>query len=288
MKFQSKIFITVCTFFASFFTACKHEILNFKEPESIVTTEAFMYVANVNGSYDKKDSNGYITKLYKNGKVYDTLFIGGLDSPKGLCIIKNNLYFTDIDKVLGYNIITKQKVFELDLSAYKTQFLNDICKDDSGNIFVSATDINEIFKINLSTKSIYPLDFRKELNGPNGLDFRNDTLYIAELGNDSIHGGLALIEFKDGRIIYNRLVYDIGYLDGIFQLNDDIYFSDWSDSDKKKMSSKIKKFNFKTRKITVMESPELSGCADMFFDKKTNQIFAPLMTLNKVVILPIK
>ena len=87
MKFQSKIFITVCTFFASFFTACKHEILNFKEPESIVTTEAFMYVANVNGSYDKKDSNGYITKLYKNGKVYDTLFIGGLDSPKGLCII---------------------------------------------------------------------------------------------------------------------------------------------------------------------------------------------------------
>ena len=54
------------------------------------------------------------------------------------------------------------------------------------------------------------------------------------------------------------------------------------------MSSKIKKFNFKTRKITVMESPELSGCADIFFDKKTNQIFAPLMTLNKVVILPIK
>ena len=229
MKFQSKIFITVCTFFASFFTACKHEILNFKEPESVVTTEAFMYVANVNGSYDK----------YKNRKVYDTLFIGGLDSPKGLCIIKNNLYFTDIDKVLGYNIITKQKVFELDLSAYKTQFLNDICKDDSGNIFVSATDINEIFKINLTTKSIYPLDFRKELNG-------------------------------------------------IFQLNDDIYFSDWSDSDKKKMSSKIKIFNFKTRKITEMESPELSGCADIFFDKKTNQIFAPLMTLNKVVILPIK
>lgn len=121
MKAKFNILVVYCGILA-LFTSCKNEIVNLKQPESVVATEAFIYVANVNGSSDKKDGNGYISKLYKNGKVYDTVFIGNLDAPKGLCMIKNTLYFTDIDKVLGYNIITKEKVFECDLSSYKTHF----------------------------------------------------------------------------------------------------------------------------------------------------------------------
>lgn len=288
MKIQSKQLLFFCAMIVLIFTSCKNEVLNLKQPESVVATEAFMYVANVNGSSDKKDGNGYITKLYKSGKVCDTVFIGNLDAPKGLCLIKNNLYFTDIDKILGYNIITKEKVFELDMSAYKTHFLNDVCKGDSNSIFVSATDINEIFKINLTNKKIMPLEFTRDIIGPNGLDFSNDTLYVAELGNDSILGGLTLIEFDGERIVYDRLMYNIGYLDGLFHLNDDIYFTDWVSFNENEKVAKIRKFNLQTRKITDMETPEMSGCADIFYDKKNNRIITPLMNENKLIFLPIK
>lgn len=287
MKAKFNILIVYCGILA-LFTSCKNEIVNLKQPESVVATEAFIYVANVNGSSDKKDGNGYISKLYKNGKVYDTVFIGNLDAPKGLCMIKNTLYFTDIDKVLGYNIITKEKVFECDLSSYKTHFLNDVCKGDSNSIFVSATDINEIFKINLSNKNVTPLEFNRDLIGPNGLDYWNDTLCVTELGNDSIRGGLALIEFKGIRIIYDRLVYDVGYLDGVFHVNNNIVFSDWVSFNEKEKVAKLKLFNLETRQITEVKAPAMSGCADIFYDKQKQQIIAPLMNENKVIFIPVK
>ena len=75
----------------------------------------FIYVSNVNGDPTAKDGNGYISKLYKSGEVCTNKFIEGLNAPKGMVIVNEVLYVTDIDKVLGFEVNSGKKTFEYDL-----------------------------------------------------------------------------------------------------------------------------------------------------------------------------
>ena len=57
------------------------------KPESVVAMGDFIYVSNVNGNPTEKDGNGYISKLYKSGKVCTNKFIEGLNAPKGMAAV---------------------------------------------------------------------------------------------------------------------------------------------------------------------------------------------------------
>src|SRR4051812_37998253 len=119
--------------------------------------DQFIYVSNVNGDPQEHDGNGYISRLYPNGEVDDNEFIKGLDAPQGLVVVSGVIYTPDTIEVLGFDLRTRKKVFECRFLKNHTNFLNDICSDGKGNLFVTATDINEICQINILTKPIIPL-----------------------------------------------------------------------------------------------------------------------------------
>ncbi len=263
--------------------SCSSQTLELNKPESIAATGDFLYVSNVNGDPGEKDGNGYISKLYKDGKVCNNKFITGLDAPKGIVIVHDTLYVTDIDKVLGFELIHGKKVFECSI-INKAHFLNDICYDDNGHLYVSSTDINEIFEINIDNKSLRLLGLADRLNGPNGLVYHNGLLYVCESNrSDTPLGTVKSIEIGKDSIIVTPLMEYKGYLDGLAFYDNKLYFSDWV-SHTENGKSKIMVFDLDTKQcVPVKTNENMTGCADIFLDEKNKVIIAPLMMENKIL-----
>ncbi len=260
---------------------CK-QTLQLKQPESAVCTEAFIYVSNVNGDPSAKDSNGFISKLYKNGAVCENQFIAGLNAPKGMCLVGNTLFVTDLDKVAGFNILTKKQAFNFDFSVYNTQFLNDICWDGDKMLYVSSTDMNEIFCIDLYLQKISSLNLKDSLSGTNGLCFHDSILYIVEMGNDSIKGGLAQVSFKNKQATFSRMLNHTGILDGIFYWKDKLYFSDWQ-TNGNTTKAQIPIFDLQTKTLSNFPlHKSYNGIADITYDSLHHRIIAPIMEENKL------
>lgn len=230
--------IAICTFQTHIIFAQTLEIKGFASPECVVSDGEFFYVSNLGLRLapSEKDGDGFIAKVSKDGKILADRWIATdekagivLHSPKGMVIVGKILYVTDIDRVLGFDLNTREKVFELDFSAEKTLFLNDItaraenktivvpvrstatkrgkrgkrAKGSSAreititsvakasSLFVSATDIGKIFEIELNnTPSYKELDIQP-LAGPNGLawDAKNANLYVVGFGKNNEPNG---------------------------------------------------------------------------------------------------
>ena len=263
------------------FVGCK-QTLQLKQPESVACTEAFIYVSNVNGNPTEKDGNGFISKLYKNGDVNENVFINNLDAPKGLCLVGNTLFVTDLNKVLGFNILTKKLDYAIDFSRYKTATLNDICWDGDSTLYVSATDLNEIFSIDISSQKTSSFNLKDSLRSTNGICYKDSLLYIVEMGNDSIKGGLAQVSFKNKQATFSRILNNIGILDGLFYWKGKLYFSDWQ-TNGNTTKALIPIFDLQTKTLSNFPlDKSYNGIADITYDSLHHRIIAPVMEENKI------
>lgn len=290
IRFRLEINLYICiTMFRVYFmllmmflvSGCK-KTLQLKHPESIACTEEFIYVSNVNGDPAEKDKNGFISKLYKNGTVSENDFIRNLDAPKGLCLVDNTLFVTDLDRVLGFNILSKKQAYTFDFSWFKTQFLNDICWDGYNTLYVSSTDLNEIFSIDLSDLKISSLNLKDSLSGSNGLCYHDSILYVVEMGNDSIKGGLAQVSFKNKQATFSRILNHTGILDGLFYWQEKLYFSDWQ-TNGNTTKAQIHVFDLQTKTLSNFPlDKSYNGIADITYDSLHHRIIAPNMEENKL------
>jgi gluconolactonase len=213
-------------------SAPKQKITGLKTPESAVQAKDDRIFVSEIGEFGK-DGDGQITVINSAGKA--TVFASGLDDPKGLKIIGNNLYVADKTKVtkIGLND-GKVSVFAA-ASAFPAtpQFLNDLEADPQGNLYVSDSgDImgtgkgGAIYKIDAAGKVTLLIDGKQDprIMAPNGL-LADDT------GNV-----LIVMDFTSG-ILYSynqktRALTDIaegfGGGDGIVHhSNGTMYVSDW-------------------------------------------------------------
>jgi hypothetical protein len=271
------LFIVVIFVFAGNIS-CKGKDGTYKKPESfIVDPETGEYfVSNVNGVPIQRDKNGFITKLDKNLKVVNSEFIKSgagdvdLNAPKGLAIIGDVLYVTDIFNVRGYNKKTGENVADIDLKNKGAQFLNDIVADKDGNLYVSDMDANIIFKIETKNgDKISEFCNSKELQRPNGLvlDPNNGDLIIAAFEGSILTVG------KDGKIkpyVDRKFVC----LDGIdFDNNGNLYVSDFQVGEIYKITP--------DKQITTIKK-DLKSPADISVDKAKNLLLIPLMGADKI------
>ena len=141
-------------------------------PESVVTDGLYYYIADIGKQLNptEKDGDGVIWKMDKAGQqVGDSAFVKGLHAPKGAVINNGILFVTDIDRVVGFDLRTRQKKYEIDCcSALGCVLLNDLAVKDKQTLFVSAMDINKIFIIHLATKPhVGELVLTNPIKGPN-------------------------------------------------------------------------------------------------------------------------
>ena len=138
-----------------------------KVPESVAVDSRnnILYVSNINGMPDEKDSSGFITRVMLSGEILDTLNIPYLNAPKGMAVLGSMLYVADIDRVIEYDIDRGNvaKIYQPE----GAQFLNDITVDAENNIYVSDTKAGRIYKI--ANQTIVPYLTDSLCVGANGM-----------------------------------------------------------------------------------------------------------------------
>jgi sugar lactone lactonase YvrE len=203
-----------------------------KTPESVIyePDENVLFVSNINGPPDRKDKQGFISKVSPlNGSIIELNWVTGLDAPKGMTIINNNtLYVSDITDLIEIDINSGKIINRY--NAPGSAFLNDIASDNQGHIYVSDTVTNIIYRLdtknlrnssNNNNASLQVWLQSPELNGPNGLyvDNTNNKLIVVSFGEFSKPGGSIKVVDLQNRTMSSLgkegTAVPIGGLDGI-------------------------------------------------------------------------
>lgn len=282
-----KVFKTMCALlFASAITASAqlNEVSGFQNPESVVAYGDKLFVSNMGAQLDPtaKDGDGYITMLWrKDGKMGEEKFISGLNSPKGMIAGMGKLVVTDVDKIVVFNIKTRKKIWEFDLSKQGITYANDLVKV-CGGALVSSTDKNAIYKVCMNGK-VKLVKVKVELPGANGLTRKCSKLYVANFGRNNVANG----SFgKVNRCSKKYTEYQSGgAYDGIVKIGKRLIVSDWVSTTEN--AGRIVIYNVCKKKATTLNiGRTINGPADLFADCKTKTLWIPAMREGKILAVP--
>jgi hypothetical protein len=302
-----RFIIRICNFFifALFIISCKNinndsvEIEGFAFPEGAISDGKFIYISNFGKEFKPldKDGDGFISKLSFEGKVLELNFLAGpgnnqLNAPKGMAIMNNVLYVTDVDRILGFDLADKKKIFELNFEAEKTSLLNDLTVKDKNTLFVSAMDIHKIFQVNISDTPSYDfVNVNPEIKMPNGLcwDPVNRKLYLGMFGRknnaNGSRGDIGYIYFENDRQpAYTELSNYQGNIDGVTLVGNKLLFTDWLAYGKDGKKGTLKVLDLDTKVIKDVIQDRVDGAGDFYFDEKKSMVWIPKLRENKLLI----
>ncbi|MGB7784854.1 MAG: SMP-30/gluconolactonase/LRE family protein [Salinimicrobium sp.] len=244
------------------------KIEGFSHPESVVYDSArdVFYVSNIG---DKKEGDGFISKVSTAGEIIELKWITGLQDPKGLLVQDDKLFVTDKTEFVEMDIQKGQISKQSQVAGSKS--LNDITQDSSGNIYFSDLSGNSIFKRNTSG-DISEWLHSDLLQHPNGLLVIDGVMYVSAWGKDS-PGNLLKIDMNSEEI---EVITEkgIGNLDGLQKKDENsFYVSDWAGG---------KVYHITTEgDVEEIISAEKSVGDILFFQKK-NQVILPMNLQNQV------
>jgi sugar lactone lactonase YvrE len=264
-----------------------------KNPESVAyaSEQNVLFVSNVNGKPTQKDQNGFISKVSSsNGSIIELNWVTGLNAPKGIAISNNKstLYVSDITDLVEINI-DNGKIMKR-FNAPGSAFLNDVVSDNQGNIYVSDTVTNTIYKLDTNTKdgnntsSLQVWLQSPQLNGPNGLHVDNskNRLIVASLGDMSKPGGgIEVIDLKNKTITTlgkEGTTSPFGGLDGIESDTTEAHYYVTDNP-----AGKVYIVNADGTGYRTLIDLHTKGAADLGFIPSQSTIIIPLMQDNKLV-----
>lgn len=243
-----------------------------KVPESVFydNLNSVIYVSNITGTPDDKDNSGFISKLSPDGKVISANWITGLHAPKGIGVVGNLLYVSDIDRVAEIDIKAGKinRMIEIPGSI----FLNDIATDAQGNVYVSDSRNSTIHKIRQGKSEL--LAKSESLEGINGLYVYEGNL-LAGLKNKIVRIDLKTNEIKD-------FILNTGGIDGLVpDGNGDFLISDWQGSIHLVGQNKEKE-------KLVDTTPAKVNAADIDYVVSKKLLLVPTFSTNSVVAYELK
>ncbi len=259
-----------------------------KNPESVAYSPKLnvLFVSNVNGKPTEKDQNGFISKVSPaNGSIIELNWVTGLNAPKGIALSNNNnrLFVSDLTDVVEIDINTGKIIKRF--NAPGSAFLNDVVSDKQGNIYVSDTITNTIYKLdgNNITSTLQPWIQSAQLNGPNGLhvDESKNKLIVASLGKFSKPGaGIEVVDLKNKTITplgKEGTTSPFGGLDGIESdpTGERYYVTD-------NPAGKLYLVNADGTGYGTLIDLHTQGAADIGFIPSQSTFIIPLMKDNKL------
>jgi sugar lactone lactonase YvrE len=253
-------------------------------PESIVYSSKHQayFVSNIaSGNPTETKAVGYIAKYARDGKLIKAKWVTGLHAPKGIAIVGDHLYVSDVTRIQKISI-SKAKIIKT-FTVKDSKFLNDIVVDDAGNIYISDMWSDIIYRIQKDKLSVWVKDAK--VAGSNGLftDGKEHILAVrwgTELDMKTWRakniGDMAIIPLKDPKNITNNT--DIqGHLDGIaVDGKGMLWISDWLNGDVYSMEK-----NGKVKKMFNLGA----GTADLTVVKELNLLVVPQMNQNKIIFI---
>ncbi|WP_439879649.1 hypothetical protein ACSX1A_10720 [Pontibacter sp. MBLB2868] len=263
-------------------------LTGFASPESVLQQGKLVYVSNVGHQLQpaQKDGDGYISLLSAEGEMLEQHFLplpaDTLHAPKGMVINGNTLYVTDIDRVVGFDLKSRRKTFDLKLHSVSA-FLNDIEVLDKQQLVVTATDAGKIFKVNITGKgSFEELILPIKIIGANGLKYdpSKKILYVNGFGENGQPTGELYAVTIGKPSTAAQITQAKGYYDGLALTTDAILLSSWVSFDK---AGEIIAINLKDGSLNALALPiHFAGPADMWLDSKEQVLWVPTIMDGKV------
>jgi sugar lactone lactonase YvrE len=251
-------------------------------PESVLFSdkENAIFVSNVaSGNPLETKPLGNISKYSRDGKLIAAPWVKGLKAPKGMAIVGNELYVSDVDHVVKIDI-KKAKILQT-IKVPGAKFLNDVVADKSGNVYISDMMTDTIHVWNKSGVKVWLKT--PALRSPNGLyTDGSEHILMASWGNPIAKdfstknpGALSAISLKNAANKFQEEKSISGNLDGISADNKgNLWISDWMNGDIYKVQK-----NGSASKIMNLKQ----GAADLSFSKELNLLLIPQMYESKVM-----
>jgi sugar lactone lactonase YvrE len=188
-------------------------------PESVLfdPTQNVLYVSNVAGEAMAKDGKGFISRLSPDGKILTLEWATGLNAPKGLALVGERLFVSDIDELVAVD--TKTGKIAKRWPAAGAKFLNDVAADEDGRVFVSDMVTNQIWQLDGDSFAVWLEG--SGLENPNGLKISGDKLIVASWGvmaedfSTKVPGHLKSVDLASKKITALGDPTPVGNLDGL-------------------------------------------------------------------------
>src|SRR5688572_1106805 len=158
----------------------------FRTPESVVYDQAnnVLYVSNIGGvPANKKDGDGFISKVSTDGKIINLKWATGFDAPKGLGIMGNKLYVTDIDRIKEIDTKTGKTINTWKVTG--ATFLNDVAISTDSIVYFTDSDKSTIHQLRKGRLSVVRVD--TALGGTNGIYSDGNTLLVTGPKSSSVY-----------------------------------------------------------------------------------------------------
>ena len=262
------------------------ETSGFKVPESVrYDADLDVYfVSNINGNPSNKDNNGFIAIVQPDSTSSMRMLVEGgrngatLHAPKGMAVVGDTLWVTDIDVVRGFNKRTGALVATVAMPG--ATFLNDIAQGSDG-VYVTDTNIRfgaDGSMSNPGTDAIFRIAGRTVTRAASGEAFaRPNGIAWDASGSRFVvvpFGANTLMTWKAGDAAPATLgPAGPGQYDGVEVLADGrVLVTSWADSSVYALSN-----GALNRIATGLPAP-----ADIGVDTKRNLLLVPLFNDGKV------
>ncbi|SDG28669.1 hypothetical protein SAMN04487996_11744 [Dyadobacter soli] len=245
-----------------------------RTPESVLYEpgQNVLYVACINGGPSLENKNSFIAKVGPDGKVIKLKFAEGLNSTKGMGVLGNKLYVTEMTQVAEIDLATGKILNRYPVEGAK--FLNDITVDTKKRVvYITDSGHGKVWSVTDGKVSL--VSEGDPLKGTNGLLFENNQLLI---GN----GDGTLFSMDPATKKLTTIAKVSGGIDGIVALGNKSYIvTEWA--------GKI--WHVKADGTTELKSdtsPQKINSADVGYNPKTKVLFVPTFFHNTVKAFTIK
>ncbi|MDR7555073.1 MAG: SMP-30/gluconolactonase/LRE family protein [Armatimonadota bacterium] len=264
--------------------------VGFQTPESVLHDRAadVYLVSNINGNPTAADDNGFISRVLPSGRVAALKWIDGaapevtLHAPKGMAIVGDTLYVTDITVVRMFDRRTGRPKGTIEVPG--ATFMNDLAAGPGGVVYATDSGLKPDFSPS-GTDAVYRIDAAgtvravaraPALNHPNGVAVRPDgTVVVVTF---SATGDMYTIAPTGQRRALPAPPK--GQLDGVELLpGGAMLVSSWAASAVYRIDAAGKA----TVAVANVESP-----ADIGYDRRRGRVLIPLFTKHAVAIQAVR
>lgn len=198
-------------------------------------TSKTWFISNLGGEKVtiEKDGYGWITRLNEKREVISNRWVEGLDAPTGMASYKDMLYVADRGVLVEIDIKKEKIIRKINLPG--AQFVNDVAASSNGDIYISDTFTDRIYRLSKKGKLEVFIENSK-LEYPNGLWVDGEHLIVATWGKmtnrdtfeTSRKGTLLKINLKTKEISTVGKGVPIANFDGVVKYRNFYYATDWT------------------------------------------------------------
>jgi hypothetical protein len=229
-------------------------------------THNTLYVSCVNGPASNDNGNSFIAKVSLDGRVIDRNFTQQLNATKGMCILGDKLYVTEMKQLVEIDLATGKVVKRYPVEG--ALFLNDLAADAAtGSIYISDSSTEQLWVLRNGKMNVFAEG--ASFKNLNALLLQGRTLLI---GN--VKGSFSSLDLKTKKVT-PITVLESG-IDGITALGKKNYLLT-------ETTGRIWRLSTNGNKLLLSDTSEDKiSAADTDYDTSTHTLYVPTLFHNTV------